>query len=401
MPNIKEIILPEHNSSRILFINNSCLNNGDVNLEIRDTTDDEHCTETSDYAYNNSWLLGKLNNYMWLLEDVGEYDLNHEHKADIYYIDPNTNQEVVLYHIRRVMEYGEECDRLYMQYGGGMKLLLTDVQNDNMTANLYIKYERNLAGCYEEVGQTTQDGKDVNYIIFYKYSGKQIGIAEVISIVNELNVTTDEVDGSGNPIPMTGLNYCIANINNVSIDFSQISINFLLSENNTNDVKVGMIGINSINKKFISYKIVNNCIEPSYFLLQTPNKRSWICYRTCYNTNFGVYYNNRTMPNDTIVGFLNREGSGLNGYYGTYDNINNQYVYEINISKNDPFNFMIPKMFTDWASIEWKDNNGNTIRYFDGLTPFDFFNDLDGLYYKIYSFPINSRIHKIIIRYNI
>lgn len=400
MPTIKEIILPEHNSSRLLFVNIPECNNGTIDLNIEDTTDSEYCTETQKYQYNNSWLLGKLNNYIWLVEDVGQYDLNHEHTANIYYTDPNTNEKVVVYTIRRVMEYGEECDRLYMQNSGGFKLLLLDNTDNTQYANMYIKYEKYLPGCKEEVLTRNEDGKTIYGVAFYKYQNKLLGISEVISISNQLIVNTDEVDASGNPIHMNGLNYCQPTINNVNIDFSKLQIVYNLSHNTLNDIKVGVLGINSVNHKFISYKISNNCIEPSYFIVQAPKNRSWICYRSCYNSNYGVYYDTRVMPNNSTCGYLNREGSSLNGVFGNYDSVNNKYVYEINITeKTVNFNFMIPSYFTNWYSIEFMNNYNSAIPY-DGYEPFDFFNELDGLYYKIYTFRPSSAIYKIIIKYN-
>ena len=117
MPNFtREILLPEHNSSMLLFINDENVNNSLVRLMLEDTTVNQYCTEKSYYQYNNSWLLGKLTDYIWLLEDTGEYDLNHDHTCKIYYIDPLSNEEVILYNVTRVQEYAEECDRLYLQY---------------------------------------------------------------------------------------------------------------------------------------------------------------------------------------------------------------------------------------------------------------------------------------------
>ena len=401
MSTIKEIILPEHNSSRLLFISNNYINTGDVELNIEDTTDSEYCTEKSSIQYDNNWLLGKLNNYIWLLEDTGQYDLNHEHTANIYYNDPSTNEKVIIYTVRRVMEYGEECDRLYLQYSGSLKLLLLDNIENTQYANMYIKYERNLPGCKEEI-VTRDDSDGITYgVAFYKYQGKTLGISEIIAISNKLVVNTDETDSSGNPIPMTGLNYCIPSINNINIDFSKLNISYTISQNTTNDIKVGILGINSSSKKFISYKIYNNCIESSYFIVQAPRNRSWICYRSCYNTTYyGMYYSLRTMPDNTTCGYLSRKGSELTGKFGNYDSSSNQYVYEFNITdKTKPFHFMIPKYFTNWTSIEFKNSSDNIITY-DGNDPFDFFNELDGLYYKVYSIKTSSSITKIIIKYS-
>jgi len=393
MPNFtKEILLPEHNSSMLLFINDDKVNNGRVKLLIEDTTESQYCTETSNYQYNNSWLLGKLNNYIWLLEDVGQYDLNHEHTCKIYYIDYSTYEEVVLFNVTRVYEYGEECDRLYLQHSGGLKALLVDPEKTTFTNDFYIKYERNLPGCKEEISTEVENGKTKHYVSFYKYDNvnEEVGLTEIMAISNELLVTDDV----GNPIPV--IKYCKPNIQQATIDFSRICIDYTLAENNTNDLKIGILGVNSSTKKFISSRIYYNCLEPSYYIIQPPKNRSWICYRTCYTEYSNLYFNNISMPNNINCGYLNREGSGLIGHYGTLNN--GEYAYEISIAKNgNPFHLMIPTYFTDWTSIGWKENNTDVS--YDGNQPFDFFNVLDGTYYKIYSLPETSRINKIIIRY--
>ena len=107
------IRLPEHNSSRLIFVPSSITgNNPDFKLYIEDTTTDSNCSCSGDSEYPSNWLLGKLNNYCWYLEDCGIYDSNHYHTANIYYYD-NSNVKQNYITVTRSMEYGEESDRLF------------------------------------------------------------------------------------------------------------------------------------------------------------------------------------------------------------------------------------------------------------------------------------------------
>ena len=76
------IILPEHNSSRLLFIDNQDPN---FNLTIenleQDSSEKDKCN-----CSDPKFLLGQLNDYIWLLEDSGTYDTNHTHQANLNYL---------------------------------------------------------------------------------------------------------------------------------------------------------------------------------------------------------------------------------------------------------------------------------------------------------------------------
>lgn len=400
------IYLLEHNSSRLLFYSSST----DVELKIEDTTSSQYCTEMDGYIYPNNWLLGKLSDHIYYIEDVGIYDSNHEHTAKVYYNDPVTNEETIVWSVTRLMEYGEECDRMYCEHSGGFKVIFIDSPIEDLYANFYIKYERNLPGIFEQIGTLTNKTtgeKHYNCVVFYKYNPDNpdnIMMAEILQLDFNLTVVNDD-----NTL-MDGINYCTITPKQANIDFSRLSVKYSLSENNSNDIKLGMIGASPFNEneldfrhsKFLPdryYTGNGNFIDPMYFIVQVPKNRSWICYRCCYDSaSPGPFYNDRTIDGN-ICGYIRAKGAGLNGYYGVLNG--DKYVYEINIDRSKmPFIFMLPKMFWDYSSIKYYDSNNNVIRVFDGTT-IDVYNELDGMSYRIIVFPPASYTAKIILEYTV
>lgn len=391
---LSEIILPEHNSSRLLFINDGILNSSQAELIIEDTTTDANCDCDGDIVFSNKWLLGRLNSNIWLLEDCGVYDSNHEHTAKIYYINPDTNQEVFICNVRRVMEYGLECDRLYCQTGGGMKTIFTDgnIDFENLpSVNFYIKYEKNLPPIKEEVSFEEDDHGTKTYsLTFYKKNElNQIGITDVLSITNNLQVQN-----------INNLHIIIPSITDLSADFSKISIKYNIGPNPENDLQVGIIGVNTANKKFISPLISNGCIEPTYFMVVYPKNRSWICYRISTDIVYGVAYNNRKVNGYNAV-LINRADEGLTGSFGISQYSNTIYSHNINLDRShERCFFMLPLQFTDYEEIRFQNSSRRTIDY-DGESIIEIYNELDGMYYRVYTFLQSSEIYSMQIRYRI
>lgn len=395
---VSNIKFPEHNSSRLIFVNPNSLNNiNDYKLYVEDITNDQNCSiECSGNSVK--WLLGKLNENVWLLEDTGIYDSNHEHTGDIYYID-NNDQKQIVYNITRVMEYSQECDRMYTEHGGGFKFLLLDGDEDDLYANFYIKYERNLPGCFEKIEDLIINNETISDCIeFCKYdSDNQLIITEILKINTEMSIV-DNTTGN----PMDNINYCNISINDISVDFSKLSVNYHIDENNTNDIKLGFISTNYISGKFLSANYANmndSVITPSYFIVQAPKNRSWICYRKVNNkgTMWDGYSN---IWDDKYCGMLDFPDEELTGYYGTYNDETNSYIYEIDIDRSKmPFILLIPKMFCDYDLIEYFDENDRLIIYYDGEPIKDIFNELDGMFYRVISIPPASHTAKIIIEY--
>ena len=390
----QQIILPEHNSSRLLFVNESklCDNAVDIPLLIRDTTSDSHHTSECNYDYKTPWLLGKLTPHVYYLEDTGMYDLNHEHTAEIYYIDPSTEQEVIMYNVTRVMEYGQECDRMYCEHSGGMKVMFIDSNESDKTANFYIKYEKNLPGCFETKVIDSSDPTKMG-IGFIKKQGDNLGYVEVLGFTYQLRVTNDT---TGEEVDY--LTYITESINNCSCDFSKLHIDYHTTENNTNDIKVGILGITSNAKKFISYRISSNCQEPCYFLIQPPANRSWIFYRaTEYKGRIPTYSYGIDVPSgSTYLSEISLPGSGATGMYGILEG--SKYKYEIPISiteENNIFIFCLPTIFSNYSSIIVYGNETS-----ESLNnPTVYYNDLDGMSYNIWY--LTTETNKIIIEYNI
>lgn len=427
------IILPEHNSSRLLFIDNQDSN---FKLTIENLTQDSSEKDKCNCS-DPKFLLGRLNNYIWLLEDSGTYDTNHTHQANLNYTDQNNNTET-FFNVKRIMEYSEECDRMYTAHGGGIKFVLLDSPSEDQIVELFIKYERTLPG-FEAITdlQNTETGeKYPACLVFYKYN-KTTNIPQMIQVVQlaaGLNVRD-----SNTLQPMNNINYCSLNIKTVNINFNRLKFTYSISPNTTNDIKVSFIGTNSLFTnpnngnygKFISQRYYlnnDNYIEPGVFLVQAPKNRSWICYRTYYSSGFspGTYVNIVTKSNltnhsyeysnkykndgekDCLCFYLNK--SSLNGYNGTLEN--NKYVHEINIDRNSDKNvfcLMIPKMFCNYTSLEYLDNNDNVLsNYLDlGANEFevkDIYNELDGMFYKFIAIPIvrsYCKIYKVKLTYNI
>lgn len=392
------IKFPEHNSSRLIFVNPNSFNNvNDYKLYVEDITDDSNCNIE---CVGNSvkWLLGKLNDNIWLLEDTGVYDSNHEHVGDVYYID-NNDQKQIIYNITRVMEYGQECDRMYTEHGGGFKFLLLDGDSKDLDANFYLKYERNLAGCFEKIEDlNTNNGIIPNCIKFYKYdSNNELIVTEILRINSEIEILDNT---TGNPI--NTIDYCNISINDISIDFSKLIANYHITENNTNDIKVGFISTECVSMKFLSANYLNmndSVITQSYFVVQAPKNRSWICYRKVNDG--GMMWDGYTnIWDDQYCGYLNFPNEGLTGHYGTYNSETNSYIYEIDIDRDNlPFIMLIPKMFCDYDSIEFFKENGQLITYFDGEPIIDIYNELDGMFYRKIVIPPASYSAKIIIEY--
>ena len=309
------------------------------------------------------------------------------------------------------MEYGQESDRLYTKYSGGLKLIFNDGKTLSGSTSFYIKYEKNLPGCTEVVHREEEDGKILDGIIFYKYNDTTIGILDIGVISNELIVTKDNVfDDEGNPVPMENLNYVKNTINTLTCDMNQISISYTLDNNLLNDIKIGILGVSTQGKKFISYKIVDNCIEPAYFIVQAPKNRSWICYRLAYTYSYpGPTYGSSRRLNGCTCRILYFPESSLNGYFGEYDASTSSYKYTINIDKTKTYyTLLLPDIFWDFDSIIFKDSSDNTISYSGynfisgttSSTPIDIYNEGDGMFYRCWTLPQASSISKIIVSYH-
>ena len=423
------IILPEHNSSRLLFIDNQDPN---FNLQIenleQDSSEKDKCN-----CSDPKFLLGQLNNYIWLLEDSSEYDTNHTHKAKLNYTNQYNNSET-FFDVKRIMEYSQECDRLYTSHSGGLKFVLLDSPTENQTIELFIKYERTLPG-FEKITdlQNTQTGETYPAcLVFFRYNStnntpQMIQVVQLVAGLNVLDSNTLQ--------PMNNINYCSINIKNINIDFNQLKFIYTIDPNTTNDIKIGFIGTSSLFTnpnngnygKFISQRYYENndsFIEPGVFLIQAPKNRSWICYRTCYNSGFspGILFSEVTKSNLTNHSYeyttkykdghkcyyLNR--ASLNGYNGTLEN--NKYIYEVNIDRNSEKNvfiLMIPTMFTDYESLQYLDNNNNVVSSYMDLGANEFndteivYNELDGMFYKTIVIPIirsYCKIYKVKLTYN-
>ena len=102
---MQRIKLPEHYSSRLLFVDDKNIPDpSNFKLEIEDTTSGQTGHDEMDNSeYPNNFLLGKLTNNIWYLEDSGIYDSNHEHTAEIY--NENDGVRNTLYNVTRIMEY--------------------------------------------------------------------------------------------------------------------------------------------------------------------------------------------------------------------------------------------------------------------------------------------------------
>ena len=404
----KNIKLPEHNSSRLLFVDND-----DAELvlnELEQVSSDiekDRCTEGG-----CKFLLGKLSDHTWILEDCGIYDSNHTHRAEII----NTTSNEVAYNVTRIMEYSQECDRLYTEHSGSIKFILLDSPSEDLYANFYIKYERALPSAVTRLGNITIDGNVFQgCILFYNYnSNNQLVIQEAVQISGGLQVT-NELDQ-----PVNYMNYCSLTIKDVILEFGRISIKYNINPNNSNSVKIGMIGtispyINSQNNyygKFNSsryYTENDSLVEPSYFIIQAPKNRSWICYRECYEESLPGSYNYEYDDNNNYVQhtkndcpcyFINKEGAALNGYNGTLNN--GHYEYTINIDRNrTPYLFMLPEIFWNYQSIEYFGSNDNVVSYDGGPSnPIkNIYNELDGIFYKQFTIVPSSQIFKIKITY--
>ena len=426
------IILPEHNSSRLLFIDNQDPN---FNLQIEDLEQDSSEKDKCNCS-NPKFLLGQLNDYIWLLEDSGTYDTNHTHQAKLNYTDQNNNTET-FFNVNRIMELSAESDRLYTAHSGGLKFILLDSPLEDQIIELFIKYERTLPG-FEMITdlKNTQTGEIYpGCLVFFKYNTNNTSqMSQVVQLIAGLSVRD-----SNTLQPMNNINYCSLNVKNATIDFNELKFTYSIEPNITNDIKVSFIGTNSLFTnpnsgnygKFISqryYENNDNYIEPGVFLIQAPKNRSWICYRTYYNSGFspGTYVNVVTKSNltnhsyeytnkykndgenDCLCFYLNK--SPLNGYKGTLEN--NKYVYEINIDRNSDKNvflLMIPKMFCNYTSLEYLDNNNNVLTNSMDLganefTVKDIYNELDGMFYKLIVIPIlrfYCKIYKVKLTYNI
>jgi len=426
------IILPEHNSSRLLFIDNQDPN---FNLQIEDLEQDSSEKDKCNCS-NPKFLLGQLNDYIWLLEDSGTYDTNHTHQAKLNYTDQNNNTET-FFNVNRIMELSAESDRLYTAHSGGLKFILLDSPLEDQIIELFIKYERTLPG-FEMITdlKNTQTGEIYpGCLVFFKYNTNNTSqMSQVVQLIAGLSVRD-----SNTLQPMNNINYCSLNVKNATIDFNELKFTYSIEPNITNDIKVSFIGTNSLFTnpnsgnygKFISqryYENNDNYIEPGVFLIQAPKNRSWICYRTYYNSGFspGTYVNVVTKSNltnhsyeytnkykndgenDCLCFYLNK--SPLNGYKGILEN--NKYVYEINIDRNSDKNvflLMIPKMFCNYTSLEYFDNNNNVLTSSMDLGANEFdvkdiYNELDGMFYKLITIPIlrfYCKIYKVKLTYNI
>lgn len=419
------IKLFEHNSSRLLFVDNQ---EPDFNLSLneleQDSSEKDKCNCDSP-----KFLLGKLNNYIWLLEDSGTYDTNHTHQANINHTNQLENTET-FFNINRLMEYSGECDRLYTAHGGGLKFVLLDSPTENQIIELFIKYERSLP-CVEQITDLRDNNTGDVYpgcLVFWKYNvNNQLQMFQVTQLIGGLNV----ID-SNTLQPMNNINYCSINVNNVEIDFNRLKFTYTIEPNNTNDIKINFIGTNSLFTnpssenygKFISkkyYENNDNYVEPGVFLIQAPNNRSWICYRTNFSANPGTYIylisqsNIQTLSYEYEIKqkdnckccYMNK--SALNGYYGSLEN--GKYVYDIYVSRTDNANYfsiMIPFIFNDYESLEYFDNNNNKLTDQNDFGYPEFrientYNELDGIFYKQIVIPIGlqyCKIYKVKLTYN-
>lgn len=406
---MQDIRLPEHWSSRLLFIENTVLNNGRAELQIEET--DEGGYSCDCHGIVDRFLISKLNKYIWLVEDCGTYDTNHYHTANIYYIDPTSLNKVILYHITRDMEYDVECDRMYTTNGGSNKVSILDDKFENLTANFYLKYEKNIPPCKEEVEKITEDDIDKYYIYLYNYSSSnQIGIVDALSVNNKLEDIESRLFIEGNPI--NKLNLLDINITNVQITTSQLSVKYDIPENTSNDFKVGFINIDSTTDKFISNYIKPYAPESTYFIIQPPKNRSWIYYRLLSTEHdignpFGYYYGKYNIDSHEYYRYpLGMSGIGIQGHYGTFNNDNNTYTYEINLDRsNDSIgNYLfLPIEVCDYKSMKFYNSSDEEISWDGNMwTPGDyFFNDIDGRKYRFWWFYHTTRIYKIILTYNI
>ena len=420
------IKLFEHNSSRLLFVDNI-----DPNFELKleeleqDSSEKDKCQ-----CDEPKFLLGKLTNSVWLLEDSGMYDSNHTHQANINHTDQSDNTET-FFNVNRLMEYGAESDRLYTSHGGGLKFVLLDSPIEDQTIELFIKYERTLPGIEHITDLKNNDTGEIYpaCIVFYKYNNNVLQMLQIVQLVAGLNVRDNNTLE-----PMENINYCSLQVKNVLIDFNRLKFTYSIDPNTSNDIKVSFIGTNSLFTnpssgnygKFISrryYENNDNYLEPGFFLVQAPKNRSWVCFRTKYGSTDspGTYYyiisrsDIQSLRNIYEIKhkdnykccYINK--SPLNGYYGNLEN--NKYVYEINIDRNldqNYFTIMIPDIFTDYESLEYIDNNGNIVSGYMDLGANEFveeniYNELDGMFYKQISLPIirtYCKVYKLKITYN-
>ena len=421
------IILPEHNSSRLLFIDNQL---PDFNLNLveleQDSSEKDTCT------CDPKFLLGKLNEYVWILEDSGKYDSNHTHQAELRYNNSLTNTTEVMFTVNRIMEYSQECDRLYANHGGGIKFILIDSPSETQTMELFIKYERSLPGFEVITDLRNNDTNEVyrGCIVFYRYINNVPTMYQIVQVIGGLNVIDTNTQ-----LPMQNVEYCGITIKTVKIDFNKITFTYSITPNDTNDIKVGYIGTSSLftnpqNKnygKFISegyYQNNDNFIEPGCFFIQAPKNRSWICYRSYYNNssviskmvqeiyNYNLSTGRYNFANKVKNGYncyeLNK--ASLNGFNGILND--NKYIYEIEIDRTSDksyFFFIIPLMFNDYESLEYYNSNNIKITNSTDLGANEFteqniYNELDGLFYKAIKVPIGlsyCKIYKIKITYNI
>lgn len=402
------IRLPEHNSSRLIFVpSNITGNNPDFKLYIEDTTTDSNCSCSGDSEYPSNWLLGKLNNYCWYLEDCGIYDSNHYHTANIYYYD-NSNVKQNYITVTRSMEYGEESDRLYCEHSGSLKVLLYDYSEQNVSCNFYIKYERNLPAAKEALGNLTDTttGETIyNCVAFYKYNNEnQLIMTEAIQLSFALEVVNEEDN-----TPMTGINYCSIEPTRATCDTTKLALTAKLNENTLTDIRVGLIGTNSLGEKNPSYHYYgkfmpvdyyeNNYqpIDPSYFIVQAP-KNGWIALRIGIGSGT-LLYNNR-YKDGIVCGFIRQVGAGLTGYFGNWKSSSATYQYDIELNRNtEPCMIMIPKLYWNYSQIIWKNSSGSSVSY-SGLPQEELYNELDGMFYRIFILPPSSPIQKITLHYS-
>ena len=423
---ITNIKLFEHNSSRLLFVNNQDPN---FKLDIveldQDPSENDKCN-----CDNPKFLLGKLNNYIWLLEDSGDYDTNHTHQANINHMDQYNNTET-LFNVDRIMEWNQDSDRIYTAHGGGLKYILLDSPVEDQIVEFFIKSEKSLP-CFEKI-MDLRDTETGNVfpgcLVFYRYDTNNIlQKYQIVQLIGGLNVLDNNTLQ-----PMNNINYCSINIKNIMVNFNQLKFTYSIEPNNTNDIKINYIGTQSLYTdsesgnygKFISgdyYLNNDNYIEPGIFLIQVPKNRSWICYRSFYSSSFSFGSAVTLIPRSNISTLsFERENKyknnckcfyldccGLNGYYGILEN--NKYVYEINIDRNDKeiFFIMIPNMFSDYESLQYLDNNGNIVSSYMDLGANEFreeniYNELDGMFYKAITIPVfrnYCKIYKVKLTYN-
>ena len=420
---VTNIKLPEHNSSRLLFIDT---NDPDFKLDLEELSQDpdekDRCNCTSP-----KFLLGKLNQYIWLIEDSGKYDSNHTHQATLSNTDILNNTED-MFSVNRIMEYSQECDRMYANHSGGIKFILLDSPQEDQTIDLFIKYERTLPG-FEYITDLQDNNGNVYpaCIAFCKYIDNTPKIFQAVQLVGGLNV----VDSNTHQ-PMQNIDYCNITVKNAVIDFNKLTFTYSITPNTTNNIKINYIGTQSIDTnpgnsfygKFISekyYKSNDNFIEPGVFLIQAPQNRSWICYRSFYNNTYlpGTTIDIISYYSGQLYGFeyksknnkqcFRLSKSSLNGYNGSL--INNKYVYEINVDRNndkDYFLLTLPSIFTDYESVEYYDQNNTKLTRPVDLGQYEFivediYNELDGMFYKLFIIPIglqNCKIYKIKLTYN-